>query len=61
MQQMERVSRFLDELRQQPLERVVVFAHGGVLVAAQVYAGLVTPEQAFAALPPFGGLVHITI
>ena len=61
MQQMERVSRFLDELRQLPLARVVVFAHGGVLVAAQVYAGLVTPEQAFAALPPFGGLVHITI
>ncbi|MBR6423545.1 MAG: alpha-ribazole phosphatase [Bacteroidales bacterium] len=61
MEQYERVSRFLDELRQQPWQRVVVFAHGGVLVAAQVYAGLVTPTDAFAALPPFGGLVKIQL
>ena len=59
MQQYRRVSRFLDELRDKPWQRVAVFAHGGVLVSAQVYAGLVTPEAAFAALPPFGGLVRI--
>lgn len=59
MQQYQRVSRFLDELRERPWQRVAVFAHGGVLVCAQVYAGLVTPEAAFAALPPFGGLVRI--
>jgi alpha-ribazole phosphatase len=61
MQQYARVSRFLDELRTKPWHRVAVFAHGGVLVSAQVYAGLVTPEAAFAALPPFGGLVRITL
>ena len=61
MQQLERVSCFLDELRQQPQERVVIFAHGGVLVAAQAYAGLVTPEQAFSTLPPFGGLIKIQL
>lgn len=61
MQQYARVSRFLDELRTKPWHRVAVFAHGGVLVAAQVYAGLVTPEAAFAALPPFGGLVRISL
>ena len=60
MQQYERVSRFLDELRTKPWRRVAVFAHGGVLVSAQVYAGLVTPEEAFAALSPFGGLIKLT-
>lgn len=61
MQQYQRVSRFLDELKEKPWQRVAVFAHGGVLVSAQVYAGMVTPEAAFAALPPFGGLVRITL
>ena len=61
MMQYLRVSNFLDELRGKPWQRVAVFAHGGVLVSAQVYAGLVTPEDAFTALPPFGGLVRITL
>jgi len=61
MQQYERVSRFLDELRQKAWQRVVLFAHGGVLVAAQVYAGLVTPEEAFSALPSYGGLIKIQL
>ena len=61
MMQYLRVSNFLDELRQKPYGRVAVFAHGGVLVSAQVYAGLVTPETAFSALPPFGGLVRIEL
>ncbi|MCR5709850.1 MAG: alpha-ribazole phosphatase family protein [Bacteroidales bacterium] len=61
MQQFLRVSNFLDELKTRSWNRVVIFAHGGVLVSAQVYAGLVTPEAAFSALPPFGGLVRITI
>lgn len=61
MQQFQRVSNFLDELKTQSWQRVVIFAHGGVLVSAQVYAGLVSPEAAFAALPPFGGLVRIIL
>ena len=61
MQQYERVSRFLDDLHTRPWQRVAVFTHGGVLVAAQVYAGLVTPEAAFAALPPYGGLIRIQL
>ena len=61
MQQYDRVSRFLDELRHQSWRRVVIFAHGGVLVAAQVYTGQVTPADAFAALSPFGGLVKIQL
>ena len=61
MQQYLRVSQFLDELKQKPYGRVAIFAHGGVLVCAQVYAGVVTPEEAFSALPPFGGLVRINL
>ena len=61
MQQYQRVGRFLDELREKPWQRVAVFAHGGVLVAAQVYAGTITPQEAFAALSPFGGVVRITL
>ena len=49
------------ELRTRPWKRVAVFAHGGVLVSAQVYAGLVTPEEAFSALPPYGGLVRLAL
>jgi len=59
MMQFRRVSHFLDELKTKPWRRVAVFAHGGVLVCAQIYAGLVPPESAFSALPPFGGLVRI--
>jgi len=61
MEQYERVSHFLDDLRKQPWRRVAVFAHGGVLVAAQVYAGLVTIEEAFAALTPYGGVIRIEL
>lgn len=61
MMQYARVSHFLDELKTKPWRRVAVFAHGGVLVAAQVYAGLVTIDAAFAALPPFGGIVTINL
>ncbi|MBR0224379.1 MAG: alpha-ribazole phosphatase family protein [Bacteroidales bacterium] len=61
MQQFQRVSNFLDGLKTKPWNRVAVFAHGGVLVSAQVYAGLVTPEEAFSCLPAFGGLVRIRI
>jgi len=61
IQQCQRVSQFLDELRLQPWHRVAVFAHGGVLVAAQVYAGIVTPQEAFSVLPPFGGIVRINL
>ena len=39
----------------------LVFAHGGVLVAAQVYAGKVKLEDAMKALPPYGGMVEIDL
>ena len=56
-----RVASFFDDLRRQPYERVAIFAHGGVLVSALIYAGHVKPEDAFASLPPFGGIIRIEL
>lgn len=61
IQQYERVSRFLDDLRQQPWRRVAVFTHGGVIAATQIYAGLCTAETAFADPTPYGGLMRINL
>ena len=59
--QFHRVSQFLDELRQQPHQNVAIFAHGGILISAQVYAGLVTFDNAFQALLPYGGITQIQL
>ena len=55
-----RVSDFLDHL-ERTSGPVLIFAHGGVLVAAQVYAGKVRLEDAMQALPPYGGMVEIDL
>lgn len=59
--QYQRVAAFLDQLRQQPIQRVAIFAHGGVLICAQIYAGILTAEEALSALTPYGGVVRITV
>ena len=59
--QYRRVSDFLDELKGKPYQRVAIFAHGGVLICAQIYAGIIKPEEAFSALTPYGGIVRITL
>ncbi len=51
-----RVADFLDELRQQPYQRVAIFAHGGVLICAGVYAGLFPEDDCFRHLTPYGGI-----
>lgn len=56
-----RVSRFLDELKKPPYRRVAIFAHGGVLICAQIYAGLLKPEEAFKSLTPYGGIVKLEV
>lgn len=56
-----RVAAFLDELKQQAYQRVAIFAHGGVLICAQIYAGTLREEDAFSALTPYGGMVNITV
>lgn len=56
-----RVSEFLDELRQKPYKKVAIFAHGGPIVCAAVYAGLCTPENGFSIAPRYGGILSLTI
>lgn len=59
--QFERVSAFLEELRQQPFRRVLIFAHGGVLACAKIYAGLTAPKEAFFNLTPYGGHIKLLL
>lgn len=60
-EQLKRVSSFLDELRKQAYRRVAVFTHGGVIVCALIYAGLVRPEEAFSHVPSYGGTISISL
>ena len=57
--QMQRVSEFLDELMQSNHQRVAVFAHGGVLICAQIYAGIIPLEEAFHTIPAYGEVIRI--
>ena len=59
--QYRRVSQFLDELKKKPYTRVAIFAHGGVLICAQLYAGILKAEEAFDAWTPYGGIVRINL
>ena len=52
---------FLDELRAKPFRRVAIFAHGGVLVSAGIYAGLFGEENAFSHSVPYGGIQEIRL
>lgn len=61
MQQYQRIANFLDELKKTCNQRVAVFAHGGVLICAQLYAGKITKEEAFSALTPYGGIIRIEL
>lgn len=54
-----RVSSFLDGLKRKDFRRVAVFAHGGVLICAQVYAGTIPLEDGFKHLTPYGGVIHL--
>ena len=56
-----RVASFLDELKGSGYQRVAIFAHGGVLISAGLYAGAYKWEDAWSNLTPFGGHVVIKI
>ena len=56
-----RVAQFLDELRGKPYRQVGIFAHGGVLISAGIYAHLFPRETAWNHLVPFGGIEIIEI
>ncbi|MDR2969651.1 MAG: alpha-ribazole phosphatase [Tannerellaceae bacterium] len=56
-----RVSRFLDKLRAGNREKVCLFAHGGVLTCARIYAGLYKMEKAFDNMPEYGAVIKIRV
>lgn len=58
--QYRRVADFLDELKTKPFQKIAVFTHGGVIVCAQIYAGLLKIEDAFTSPIPYGGIIYIT-
>ncbi|MDL2278509.1 alpha-ribazole phosphatase [Parabacteroides sp. OttesenSCG-928-G07] len=59
MDQYKRVSEFLDEIRKSGLNRVCLFAHGGVLTCARIYAGEYEMKEAFLKMPPYGAVVRL--
>ena len=56
-----RVSSFLDEIKSSGYNKIAVFAHGGVLLSAQIYAGVITPAESLKKIPSFGQIVSISI
>ena len=60
MDQYNRVSSFLEELRKSGLEKVCLFAHGGVLTCARVYAGEYDIKEAFKNIPSYGEVIKLS-
>lgn len=60
-EQLGRVSFFFNELKKKPYHRVAVFTHGGVIACAQIYAGLISIEDAFNHILPYGGIISIPL
>ncbi|MDR0431475.1 MAG: alpha-ribazole phosphatase [Tannerellaceae bacterium] len=54
-----RVAAFLDEVRESHYQQVCVFAHGGVLTNARVYAGEYVLERAFENMPSYGEIIEL--
>lgn len=59
--QYKRVANFLDELKIKSYQKVAVFTHGGVLACAQIYAGLLEPENVFTSSIPYGSITNMII
>ena len=56
-----RVSSFLSELKTKEYRRVVIFAHGGVLLCAGIHAGLFPAEGCFKHLVECGGIQRLSL
>lgn len=57
----QRVSDFLNELKNKNYQRVAIFTHGGVLICAGIYGGLFSTDHAFDHLTGYGGIEKIMI
>lgn len=56
MQLKERFLHFIDEKKQQGLQRIALFAHGGILLSAMLAHGLTVECDIFHHLPPYGSI-----
>lgn len=56
-----RVAGFLEEARRSTFRRIAVFAHGGVLTCAKVYAGEYALEDAFKNVPAYGEVIKLAL
>ena len=61
LEQYNRVSAFLDDLKETEYGKVCVFAHGGTIRAALIYAGKYNFNQAFTDDVDYGSLMKMTI
>lgn len=59
MDQYKRVGEFLNEIRESGLTSVCLFAHGGVLTCARIYAGEYDMKEAFSKIPPYGAVIRL--
>ena len=59
--QYNRVSHFLNEIRESGLQKVCIFAHGGVLTCARVYAGEYDLKEAFKNVPSYGTVIRLKL
>lgn len=57
----QRMKGFLDELRTKDHRRVAIFAHGGILLCAGLYAGLFSWEECMKHLVGYGGIERIEL
>lgn len=57
--QYQRIAAFLEEARRSGAGRIAIFAHGGVLTCANVYAGKYSLEEAFKNVPGYGEVIKL--
>lgn len=56
-----RVSDFLNSLKAAGMDRVLLFAHGGVLACAKILSGQMDPKEAFAQLEDYGAIIKVEL
>ena len=59
--QFERLRQFIVEMSRQGYHQICVFAHGGILTCARIYAGEYPLEEAFKKIPPYGSVIYIDV
>ncbi len=59
--QYERVASFIEELKKNDYQSVCVFAHGGVIACANVYAGNTIMAESFSQIPVYGAIVRFEV